>query len=265
MKFRTCVPLGISIGLWIFGITGCGPSGQDSGKSSLKDSAPGMIRVAGNAIFGSQCPYGTFPEPKPVPLTLWECPIGMSKVELVEPLQPLILQADCKKKTMDIRGTDRSHPAGAWEVMPDGSFFFSVEGGKARLKQDSAGKQNCTVPLTAELWGKVECDSRDQAKIKIESIWRAVKYAPEPQPSGTPGSSSSPGNTGPRPNGGDLTLRVREERPVAEPSSSPTAFPTSGPTSGPPPALAGETVAPDQCNFPKTCYFHTLTQVDQCY
>lgn len=237
----------MAVGLWALEITGCGPAGPSNHeKSPSADSVPGMTRVAGNAIFGSQCPYGTFPDPRPVPLTLWECPIGMHTVELTESLQPLILQADCKKRTMDVRGTNRSHPSNAWEIMPDGTFFFSVDGGSARLKADSSGRQNCSVPLSADLWGKVECDNRDQAKIKVETIWRAIKYAPEPLASNTPVAGTS--GSGPRPNGGWMA-RVIEDRAEGGPSPRPS------------PAVQDL----NQCNLPSTCYFHTITQVDQCY
>ena len=141
------------------GLGGCGSIDRDAPTppppSPPVRSKDGEVPLKGSVPIGSQCPYGSIVTPQDVPLELWSCPLGLSEVELTQPLQPMILQADCKKRTLDLRGALHSLKATTWEVMPDGSFFFAVDAGPAQLKKDGAGNTNCTVPTIANVWGQL--------------------------------------------------------------------------------------------------------------
>lgn len=156
-----------------------------------------ILPVTGNAAFGSQCPYGTFSQFQPGTLELYSCPIHLQQAELLEPLQPIVLQADCKKKLMDVRGPDRSFPSGTWEVHPDNTFFFRLEGGLAKLKNDGHGTGSCAVRLTAVLSGNMECQDRDKVGINLETVW----FLGEPTASPSPivGNTNLPPNSAPHP------------------------------------------------------------------
>ncbi len=219
----------------LIGICGCGRGDLDSSlpisSNPPMEFSPGMTTVVGSAQFGSQCPYGSFSAPHEVPLELWSCPIGLPSVELVEPLQPLVLQADCKKKTLDIRGiTPHSGAANTWEVMPDGSFYLIIDAGMAKLKNDGSGTLNCATPLTGNLWGKIDCTDRDKAKIHVETVWWLGQpyqsvIAPFPYPSRTPypGSSSTPTSTSTPDSTPTPTLSPSPSlSPIPSPSPSPS-------------------------------------------
>jgi hypothetical protein len=126
--------------------------------------------MRGVAAFGTQCSAGFATDPKAVRLELWSCPLDVPVVELAEPIQPLYFQADCVRKNLTIRSHDRTIDA-TWELWPDGSFRITQEGLKAKLKNDGSGA-SCVTPLSADLWGKVECvgPKRDQARIRFETV-----------------------------------------------------------------------------------------------
>ncbi|MFZ9594459.1 MAG: hypothetical protein ACO3A2_00070 [Bdellovibrionia bacterium] len=224
---------------------------------------PGFTEVlGGKAQFGTQCPYGFSTEPASVPLELWNCPMAVSPVELTESLRPVILQVDCKKKTMDLRGVSSGAQATTWELMPDGTFFLSQEAGEAILKSDGAGHLPCRVPLKANFWGKVDCKTRDEASIQLETLWwlgePPVVSVPEPtgspHPQPLPSSSMGPASGtsraisahAPSAWGGEGApgARFREGRsdfsypmpevssqpfPIGQPSSSPSSSPSTQP------------------------------------
>ncbi|MEO7161514.1 MAG: hypothetical protein ABI041_01215 [Bdellovibrionia bacterium] len=237
----------------------------------------GLTQVRGTAQFGSQCPLGFYAPPTKVPLELWTCPIGLDPVELLEPLAPLVLQVDCKKRIMDLRGTDRSSQASTWEIMPDGSFYFKVDGGIAKLKNDGSGHKNCTIPLFANLWGKVDCAARDKAVVQLETVWWLG-----PQPEETPQTSPSPLLS---------PLPYPTVSMTPSPSSSPSEIPTPLPSSSPSPSASpsvrhsfsvepvfdssvaspasgggGASVPSGEstCHVPVGCFFHNKTQVNPC-
>jgi len=227
---------------------------------------PNLIQVVGKAQFGSQCALGFFAPPSQVPLELWTCPIGLDPVELVEPLSPLVLQVDCKKKIMDLRGVDRSSVATTWEMMPDGSFYFKVDGGVAKLKDDGAGHKNCSIPLHANLWGKVDCKVRDQAVIQLEAVWwlGAQPEEPSPQVSPSPIVSSLPGSSpssiplpsvSPSPS---LAFYIIPGLPNApgEPNVEPSVDSTV--------ASRGDAASGPVCKVPVGCFFHSATQINPC-
>lgn len=154
-----------------------------------------MVQVRGSAAFGNQCPYGIHTTPTPIDLELWGCPMKMNTIELLEPLQALMLKADCRKKEITVR-TERRGLDSPWEVMPDGSFSILIDGGTARIKDDGEGQVNCLTPLTASLSGKLDCSDPDpeKAKIPIEVVWWTGKTVdpvdgtPNPEPLPVSGS-----------------------------------------------------------------------------
>src|SRR5262249_8256337 len=106
-------------------------------------------------------------------LELLECPVRFSPLELQEPLQPLLVQVDCDKKLMTVRSADRRVDH-TWNVMPDGSFTLTADGGLATLKRDTVGA-TCQTPVTAELWGKVNCVDKDRATIQVKANYTLGK------------------------------------------------------------------------------------------
>ena len=140
-----------------------------------KKSGDGSPPINGNGLLGNQCPYGWITEPVPVALKLWNCPANFSSMDLSEPLQPLLIQGDCKKKLLAVRTPDHKIDT-SWEIMPDGSFFVTVEGGYVKLKSDGAGNSDCTSPATIDLSGTLNCQDRDKLTIHLEAInWNLGK------------------------------------------------------------------------------------------
>jgi hypothetical protein len=227
------------------------------------------VEVVGSALFGSQCPFGSFSHPQPVSVELLSCPIGLSSVELLEPLEPLILQADCKGKIMDVRGATLSYPATTWELRPDGTFDFTVTAGQAKLKDDGSGTGNCVVPLIAEMWGKIDCTDRDRVGIHLETAWRLdsksiASGSASPSPSPSPSSNPRP-STRPSPFGFPLTAipSIAWERSQPSPlPSDPWPAPSLSPVPSPFPAPTPSSLP--KCKLPPDCYFHNITRINQC-
>jgi hypothetical protein len=246
----------------------------------------GLTKVIGKAQFGSQCPLGFYAPPSKVPLELWTCPIGLDPVELIEPLAPLVLQVDCNKKIMDLRGTERSSQASTWEIMPDGSFYFKVDGGVAKLKNDGSGHKNCTIPLNANLWGKVDCKVRDKAVVQLDAVWWLgpqpeeaspqssptpnPSLSPSPSPSLTPSPSSLPTPTStsiatPIPSSSPSVAHSLSVESSAGPSAEPSVEPAVDSSVASPASGAGSSVpAENTCQVPVGCFFHSATQINPC-
>jgi hypothetical protein len=214
------------------------------GKPAEKEQAQeheGGIPVAGVAGFGSQCPYGFIEDPFPAKLELWNCPIGIEKAELIEPLKPLYFQVDCKKKTLSIRKPNRTMDT-AWEIMPDGSFFMTVDGGMAMFKSDGPGRGKCHAPLTVDVMGKVDCtNDRDKVDINVESVyWLSKKNENNnPRNVGVPGM------------------------PVNPEYGAPTPSPASGSSSAVPSEATDNDASPE-CKVPAGCYLFSKTTIKQC-
>lgn len=156
----------ILVAFIFIGSGGCGKP-IDSLPVKTPDGATPVIGVAG---FGSQCPYGFNEDPTASRLELWGCDLGLDRVELAEPLTPLYLQVDCKKKLVSVRKPNRAMDT-SWELLPDGTFFVTVDGGKAQLKSDGPDRGACWTPLSVNLMGKVDCADRDKAVTTMESIY----------------------------------------------------------------------------------------------
>lgn len=137
----------------------------------LPEEDLGTRKVTGAAGLGSQCPYGTLSPIQNLPLELWSCPLALETVELIQPLQPFYLQADCKKKTLIVRSKDGRLLDSTWEIMPDHTFSIRVDGGKALLKSDGPNRGACAVSTEASLFGKIDCQDRDRVMIHLEILW----------------------------------------------------------------------------------------------
>src|SRR5690242_5380321 len=123
MKWRGITGVVLLVSGILSGIYGCGKVTPPASPQIEK------IDVTGGAMYASQCPYGSISGLEEVPLTLWACPINPRRIELVEPLRPMIFQADCKKKTLDVRSPTNAFGPMTWETMPDGNFSFNVDAG----------------------------------------------------------------------------------------------------------------------------------------
>ncbi len=200
-------------------------------------SVEGLTPVRGAAAFGSQCPFGTYDQPVSANLQLWNCPTGLPKVELNEQLEPLIFQVDCKKKTLSVRRINRSMDT-FWNLMPDGSFNITVDAGKASLKSDGSGRGTCSIPVTADLSGKVDCADRDKAVIPVEAVYWTGRSAPAPAPSPSQGPDTGAGSYAPGGANRGVTLAAALDTATGSPES--------------------------HCQLPSTCYFYSSATIKQC-
>jgi len=250
---------------------GCGSPDRDV-------EAEAFTTVNGNAIFGSQCPYGSLSKPQAAALNLWDCPLGLKTVDLAQPLRPIVLQADCKKKILVARTLDGTLDT-SWEVLPNGEFSFSIDGGYATLKDDGKGNAGCSVPLVADLSGKLDCSDRDKVKISVETVWWLDRVAPQPSPNPSLAPSPRPSNPNnpvatPIPVPSNIPTHLPTRLPTITPTTLPTAPPTARPTPAPTPRptrpleffLMTPTKAPTgpKCGVPKGCYFYASTEINQC-
>jgi len=219
-----------------------------------------MTFVNGAAPFASQCPYGSFSKPVAAKVNLWNCNLGIGRVDLVEALRPLVIQADCKKKLISVRSTDGKLDS-LWEVMPDNTFNLTVDGGRAILKDDGSGNLNCATNLSAEMFGTLDCADRDRVTIKFETVWWLDRTPPPPAP--VPSATPSATPTHPQPT------------PSTGPSPIATSQPVPAPQPAPPPGTAsffrtrpGAAVSPGpehpSCKIPQGCYFYATATIKQC-
>jgi hypothetical protein len=206
--------------------SGCGKPDSAASPLGTRGDGTGMVPMKGIAAFGSQCASGFNNDPKAVRLELWQCPLNVNQVELVEPITPLYLSADCARKTLTIRNLSHTIDVN-WELMPDGSFYITQDGLSAKLKDDGSGHADCVTPISADMWGKVDCTNPrgDQAKIRFETV---------------------------------MWLNKRDQ-----PSSAASPTPnTTNPNL--PPASTVDSSSP-QCKLPVgKCYFHAVASINQC-
>jgi hypothetical protein len=150
--------------LFVAGLTSCGrPSADDELINN------GGTPVNGELQFASQCPYGTASDPQPARLELWDCPVGVPRLELSEPPKPVVFQADCKKKLLIVRNLERNGLDTMWEVSPDGHFSASMDGGRIGLGNLSGGA--CETNAILNVTGKLDCTDRDRVTITAETNW----------------------------------------------------------------------------------------------
>lgn len=179
----------------------CGkPGGQDPQAEGLDASGAGdqtEFAVKGTIGIGSECAYGFTTRPKQFPLKMENCPIGRGSIELLQDLQSVYFQGDCGKNDLTVRirnpdGSPNPWNDSTWEVSPDGSFDFMVDGAFAELKSDGiGGHQNCVAPLRLEFEGWMDCsrtgNQRDKAVIHLSGVesrlWTSLPGATRHAPS----------------------------------------------------------------------------------
>lgn len=147
--------------------------------------------VLGAAGIGTQCGLeGSVRQPTPQRLALWDCPLPITEVELTQAPPPIVVMADCQKKLFTVRNLTQS--AGTrtdvtWEVNPDNTFNFTMDGGMIRLKTDGSGNDNCYTQLSMNMAGNLVCTGdRDKVTINFDSFLRPTHgtVAPGTSPSG---------------------------------------------------------------------------------
>ncbi len=234
----------VSLGLFLLTLlTGCGADNSNSlpldgtrrvplgSRGTDAEGNQVVLPVIGSASFGSQCPHGYVAPPQPSPIELVTTNTSLTTLELGESLSPLVLQVDCKKNTIDIRGVTRTAPATTWEFPPSGLFDFNIEGGMIQVKNDGAGNLNCSTPSLVEIRGKIDCKEPDFPVIRAYFFWnlgrsiRDLSASPHPQ--------SQPGSPGPSPSA------VPSAVPSTTPSPSPAPLPTPAPSATTSPNPAG--------------------------
>ncbi|HUP56143.1 MAG TPA: hypothetical protein VM598_01735 [Bdellovibrionota bacterium] len=149
------------------GLAACG--------SARNFSDPNWLAVNGSAAFGSQCPYGSFVDPVAARVLAMDCNIPLKEAVLAKPLEPLTLSADCQKKILTVRTQQGRGIDSTWEVLPDNTFDFNVEGGFVTLADDGYGHKNCLMPVYVNIFGSLQCTDRDRVTIDFQSVWHTGK------------------------------------------------------------------------------------------
>jgi hypothetical protein len=260
--------------------TRCGkpdsPANEGNGANDQTGAAPqgsgSYMEVKGVVGYASQCPSGAISAVTPVPIAgMYDCPIGLNQVELEDAIEPIYLSVDCKNRIISARTADRRIDT-AWNALPDNTFFFTLDGLKARLKTDGTAAHNdCETPLSVDFMGKLQCDSasnnRDQVDIQFEAVmWTS-------RPSTSTHTPSTPASPVPVPS--TIPSSIPISFPTSLPTGDPGPFPTPTPSSGhgghhlgpfpwpfPWPMDVGTSAG--TCNLPKSCYFYVQTDVKQC-
>src|SRR5690606_25501394 len=113
-----------------------------------------------------QCDYGTFREPIPFEMGLWDCPINVSHPALAAPPPALVFKGDCKKREISIRSMDGTFEPTTWLVYPDRTFFATVESVPIELADDGTGMGPCVTYAKLRVSdGEMACKDRDDPEI----------------------------------------------------------------------------------------------------
>jgi hypothetical protein len=148
------------------------------GSAREAPSDPNWLTVQGKAAFGAQCPYGSWIDPTPTDLQALDCNLAVQKAALTQPLDPLILSADCTKKVVTVRSSKPGGLDTTWEVLPDNSFDFNIDGGVLTLADDGRNHPNCVIPTALNIFGSLNCTDRDKLSIDFQANWKAGKLDP---------------------------------------------------------------------------------------
>jgi hypothetical protein len=227
MVLRNAVHCLAVIGMMI-ATASCGKPDSAASTLARAGQGDGQVAMKGYAGFGSQCLSGYNNDPKAVKLELWDCPINVATAELAEPLTPIMFSADCNRKVITVRTLDRAVDS-TFYMMPDNTFYISQDKMNAKFKTDGSGNDNCTTPVIADIWGKVDCASGagDKAKIRFETVMWLNK--------------TNDGGT------------------------STNAAPSGTPATTLPPTVAPLPMTGPRCKLPVgKCYFHVQSSVNQC-
>ena len=164
----------LSMGIVVSGLAACGSQNLLDQSSTNSSPAPNPetqeTTVKADTKLGTQCPFGSFKDPSPIELQLWDCPIKLQEAEFTTSPESLVFQADCVKKVMTVRSVDKKIDVQV-EIKPDNTFAAITEGGGTVLKSDGAGNSSCTAFMQLDIRGKIDCSDRDHAVIDVNSFW----------------------------------------------------------------------------------------------
>jgi hypothetical protein len=262
---------------------GCGKPSDDV--LDLAGGGSKEVNLKGYAGIGTKCPSGYISTPKALKIDTMYCTAELSGMELAEPLTPVLLSADCDRKTLQILTLDHAID-GTWYMLPSNEFDITFDGLNAKLASDGYGGPGCTVPISTRIWGKVDCGpGRDQAKIRFEAkMWLNSKadHPTEASPTPSPSPTPTPPPT-PRPTPTSTPIPLPTPRPTPPSPFPPMPTPHPGPVfPNPTPrpitamvtlparvtaavAPAFDAASPGQCRFPvDQCWFLISSTVNQC-
>lgn len=143
--------------------------------SARQDTDPNWINVTSKARFGNQCPDGSWVDPVPARLEAVNCNLPLQTVTLAKPVDPLMISADCTKKVITVRNSTPGKLDSTWEVLPDNTFDFNVDGGKLTIVDDGRGHPGCVLPAAINVFGTLNCKNRDQITIDFQANWQIGK------------------------------------------------------------------------------------------
>ena len=150
------------------------PDSPATAPDTPNTNAAAITPVKGQTAFANGCPFGSQENFRPASLELWNCPIGLDTLELKQDFQKILLQVDCKKNVVIVRNEARTLDS-SWEVLPNGKFDFTVDGGIGQFASDGSGKHtDCSVPMMVDVSGQLDCKNRDQVNYQVETVWTAA-------------------------------------------------------------------------------------------
>jgi hypothetical protein len=196
--FQTLLPTSLVVLSLL--LQGCGQPAESANTQDQQTSNDETVHVHGTAEFANQCPFGTTSQAYPARFDLQNCSVpGLQKLELSQAMTPLVIGADCVKKTLTVRSTDRSLDS-TWEVLPDNTFSINVQGNPFTFASDGAGHPDCTSPTMLRMWGKLECPANpadiDKVVIKVEALWYLNQSDPSVPRTAAPSASQCSFPTG---------------------------------------------------------------------
>lgn len=158
----------------------CGKPSQEA-----VDIRNGMRPVQGTASIGTQCDYGTFQEPLPFKMGLWDCPL--EDPALAAPPPALLLKGDCKKREIAIRAANREFEPTSWLVYPDQTFYATLDHVTVELADDGTGRGRCISYAKLRISdGTMQCrdrsdPERDRITIQGDVLWYLNQGVPSPE------------------------------------------------------------------------------------
>lgn len=154
----------LSLLLILFLNSSCGKTNEQSVKPA--DGSPILI---GDISIGTQCPYGTITPAVPRGFTVRNCALATPQLILQKPPGPLYFSGDCTEKVLAVRTQDGSVDT-LWQIPPDGEFSLLLDGFYGEFASDSLGNSNCLSKMNLEIYGTMECQSRDAFTISVEKM-----------------------------------------------------------------------------------------------
>lgn len=155
-------------------VSACGRPSQEA-----VNVANGMIPVNSDMAFATKCPLtGILDAPEPAILGMWDCPLNVDSVELTRPPQPLILQADCKKKTLQVMTADMRTLVAEFNILINGHFDLFIDqkdfsnANEIIFETDHSGTGgSCAAYPQLNVWGDLKCNDRDKVEMNVKARW----------------------------------------------------------------------------------------------